>query len=198
MEEAQKMMRDVFGLIVRGYKDFLDCTDPVRWPLDAFTFDEKKAWTKNLSSTKHKRHQASYLSLANHRPATVRVETGVAIRFPHEKKVDSFVTTVTLMPKALYRICKLKSEADQDKRIDELAQKVAIQMGQKSLSITGGINWAGEDIRKLLDVQEYRFIHGGEEIEKGVYYGAPEQALKEALLRRARGLPLTSYVDSIP
>lgn len=198
LEQAREMIRTAFSLVAEGYKNFLTIAPREGMPDDVFNYDENRENYPELTERQHNRYLGSYLLLGNYRSAIVRVETGVAIRFPKEKKIESFVSTVNLLPRSLYRICQGLNEQEQEAQLNGMADNVAARMGKKSLSITGGIDWADGDVRKILDIQEYRYYEEGVEIEKGVYYGAPEKAIKNSLLRKARGLPLTSYENSIP
>lgn len=171
------MMRGVFTSIVDGYRNYLQITRAGEWPDDNFNYEEADG-EKVTAQEKH------YLLIGNYRSATVRVETGVAMRFPHQKKIETFVSAVTLMPQALYKIAQRTERGEEAREIDQLVAKVLEQVGDTSLKITGGINWADEEVRKILEIKEYLPFSDETQVEKGLYYGAPEKAIQQFLTQK--------------
>ncbi len=178
-EDAKRMIQEAFTNIVAGYRNYMTITGG-SWGQDDFSYDPHND-SENDEMTSSEKH---YTLIGNYRSATVRVETGVAIRFPHESKVDSFVSAVTLLPRALYRIAQTKNLEEQQGAIDALVEKVMNELGSQSLKITGAVNWGNKKVRTILDVQEYLPHSDESAVEKGVYLGAPEKAIKDFLLKK--------------
>ena len=112
----------------------------------------------------------------------VKINTGMAIRFPNDPEIYQRCAEVKLMLHQVY------DYRDQPEKIRELAEQVADLM-EKSGALTriaGGIDYSSPEIRQLLRIEECDFFEEKADNE-GIYKGFPKEQFEEFVMRGAQG-----------
>ncbi len=110
----------------------------------------------------------------------LRVNTGIAMKFPGEPVVQAINSSVYLLSKKLADIASGKTSQNIEAAVDELLEI----MKQKNIdpkNMAGGLDYSDPDIRRILDIEEVGYIKS----EVGIYLGLPEDALRKYLQAKA-------------
>jgi len=193
IEEAKRQMLYVFKSIIRDYVDFrnllhFQAEDMIRrdQPEDKIKRTLDIMWCGRLSSC-------------------VKVNTGIAIRFPQAKNISTFSEEINIYPQALYDIVEQELDGDygalsedNDVRIEAPIQKtedlvakkidelIALQ-GEKVLQVSGGIDYSDPKVRACLSARvsrNARFIPE-DRIDPKWFQGVPTQTIEEYIRRVA-------------
>ncbi|MFA7654147.1 MAG: hypothetical protein WCX97_03860 [Candidatus Magasanikbacteria bacterium] len=126
----------------------------------------------------------------------VEVSTGIAFKFPDEKHVRQYSANSFLEFENIKELARREQtgeikRADRLEAIEKITDSILAvynKKGMDSSSISGGINFADDDIRKILDIREYPLDKDGERtttseapVERGLYLGAPQELIKQIL-----------------
>lgn len=115
----------------------------------------------------------------------VKVKTSVSLRFPNEKEIQTKAYAVVLLPRRILLL--VGSEAGKIKfELEKLTSEVLEVMGEEGVDVTkisGGINYASQRIKEVLQIEEKAFLD--EELERGIYLGLPEANVRRLLRKHA-------------
>ncbi|MBU2542880.1 Maf family protein [Patescibacteria group bacterium] len=112
----------------------------------------------------------------------LRVNTGIAMKFPGEPTIQTINSSIYLLSKKLADIASSKNDQDVEAVVDELLE----MMKQKNIdpqNIAGGLDYSDPDIRCILDIEEVGYIKP----EAGIYSGLPKDALQKYLQDKVAG-----------
>lgn len=127
----------------------------------------------------------------------IQVSTGIALKFPDEEHVRHYSANSFLEFENVKELSRREQtgEITHGERLEAIKQivdqilAVYEAKGINASSISGGINFADDEIKQILDAREYPLDEHGErttideaKVEKGVYLGAPEHFMKKILI----------------
>ncbi|MFA7244665.1 MAG: hypothetical protein WC070_00615 [Candidatus Magasanikbacteria bacterium] len=131
-----------------------------------------------------------------HRSVGIQVTTGLAIHVPGDsEEIRTFSISSFLEFIKLKEIAKIEGSEKRNIEIKKLVKEIVSQYDDENLKnkISGGINFGDERMKKILDAKEVKLNNRGDvvhdmnlEVESGIYLGAPENAIKQALQYIAR------------
>jgi hypothetical protein len=111
----------------------------------------------------------------------IEVGTAVAVRLPNTSKIETFYNPIWCLPMAIVDMSNGRNNLTIPELTDEI-MKTMEQSGTPVTKIAGGIDFANEKIKKLLDIDEGYF--GAP--EKGIYRGLPQEGFLHFLQDKAR------------
>jgi len=194
-EEAKRQMKYVFMSIIRDYIAFRDFLH----------FQAKDMAEREQPKDKIKR--TLDLMWCGRLSSCVKVNTGIAMRFPQSKDIVTFNEEINIYPHVFYNMVdrELKEQygdpdEDHDVQTEKLLKKVEAQveqkidelialLGEKVLQVSGGIDYSDPNVRACLGARVSRnaqFIPE-DQIDPEWFQGVPTKAIEEYIRRVAQG-----------
>ncbi len=109
----------------------------------------------------------------------IRINTGMAARFPGELDIQTSSTYIDLR---LYKVYELANQPEKLKLLADRVIELMIEQGKDPLNIGGGIDYSDPYVRDLLQVNELDLFLMP---EQGIYKGLPHKAFEDFVQRNA-------------
>jgi predicted house-cleaning NTP pyrophosphatase (Maf/HAM1 superfamily) len=165
LEEAREAIKDTFTKVSLGYRRYIESTAKL------YNSHGDEETQESLKET----FDNGYL------PMLVRVNTGIAIRFPNQSDIKLSSSYINLK---LQKVFELADKPDElDKLVEETLQTMQ-NSNKQPTDIAGGIDYSNQEIIDLLKIEESN-LFGMLTNERGVYKGFPTMAFEQMLKMEA-------------
>lgn len=156
LEDARARIFELFSYISNEY---LIYEDNIKKQI-SYLPEEDPIWVRDMLDT-------------GRLPKLVRINTGIAIRFPGCSEIE---TTSNYINLRLLKVYDLANKPDELRILADKVVQIMLDKGKSPLNIGGGIDYSDPDIRDLLHVDELSLY---EETEDGVYRGFPSKTFEK-------------------